>query len=120
MVYNLALRLTGNPSDAQDLTQDSFVKAIRGLRNFKGQSDPGSWLYRITMNAWKNRVRSEKRRAFWKTFSIESWLPSGEEVGRLLNRLREAEIAGKVRTREEALEFLKNLDSSRPFGYDKF
>jgi poly(A) polymerase len=47
-------------------------------------------------------------------------LPSGEEVGRLLNRLREAEIAGRVRTREEALEFLKNLDSSRPFGYDKF
>jgi poly(A) polymerase len=46
-------------------------------------------------------------------------LPSGEEVGRLLDRLREAEIAGRVRTREEALEFLKNLDSSRPFGYDK-
>ena len=47
-------------------------------------------------------------------------LPPGEEVGRLLERLREAEIAGTVRTREEALEFLKNLDSSRPFRYDKF
>ena len=44
-------------------------------------------------------------------------LPPGEEVGRLLDRLREAEISSKVRTREEALEFLKNLDSSRPFGY---
>jgi hypothetical protein len=44
-------------------------------------------------------------------------LPPGGEVGRLLDRLREAEIAGRVRTREEALEFLKNLDSSRPFGY---
>jgi poly(A) polymerase len=43
-------------------------------------------------------------------------LPPGEEVGRLLGRLREAEISSKVRTREEALEFLKNLDSSRPFG----
>jgi len=43
-------------------------------------------------------------------------LPPGEGVGRLLDRLREAEIAGKVRTREGALEFLKNLDSSRPFG----
>ena len=46
-------------------------------------------------------------------------LPPGEEVGRLLERLREAEIAGRVRTREEALEFLKNIDSSRPFGYHK-
>lgn len=43
----------------------------------------------------------------------------GEEVGRLLERLREAEIAGKVRTQEEALEFLKNIDSSRPFGYHR-
>jgi poly(A) polymerase len=43
-------------------------------------------------------------------------LPPGEEVGRLLDRLREAEISGKVRTREEALGFLKNLDRSRPFG----
>jgi poly(A) polymerase len=46
-------------------------------------------------------------------------LPPGEEVGRLLERLREAEIAGRVRTQEEALEFLKNIDSSRPFGYHK-
>jgi poly(A) polymerase len=46
-------------------------------------------------------------------------IPPGEEVGRLLERLREAEIGGKVRTREEALEFLKNIDSSRPFGYYK-
>jgi len=46
-------------------------------------------------------------------------IPSGEEVGRLLERLREAEMAGRVRTQEEALEFLKNIDSSRPFGYYK-
>jgi len=46
-------------------------------------------------------------------------IPSGEEVGRLLEQLREAEITGGVRTREEALEFLKNIDSSRPFGYYK-
>ena len=46
-------------------------------------------------------------------------LPPGEGVGRLLDRLREAEMTGRVRTREEGLEFLKNLDSSRPFGYYK-
>lgn len=46
-------------------------------------------------------------------------IPPGEEVGRLLGRLREAEIAGRVRTAQEAWEFLKNIDSSRPFGYYK-
>ena len=39
-------------------------------------------------------------------------IPQGEEVGRLLDRLREAEISGKVQTREEALKFLKNIDRS--------
>jgi poly(A) polymerase len=43
-------------------------------------------------------------------------LPQGKEVGNFLNRLREAEIAGLVHTREEALEFLNNIDRSRPLG----
>jgi poly(A) polymerase len=43
-------------------------------------------------------------------------LPQGKEVGNFLNRLREAEISGLVHTREEALEFLNNIDRSRPFG----
>ena len=70
-VYTLALRLTGNPADAQDLAQDSLVRAIRGLEKFRGEADPGTWVYRITVNTWKNRVRSEKRRFFWKTVSLD-------------------------------------------------
>ena len=72
MVYNLALRLSGNKSDAQDIAQDAFLKAVRGLGNLREQSFAGTWLYRITVNVWKNRVRSEKRRSFWRTLSL-SW-----------------------------------------------
>ena len=71
MVYNLALRLSGNAADAQDISQDAFIRAIRGLANLKDGAVAGTWLYRITMNVWKNRVRSEKRRSFWKTFSLD-------------------------------------------------
>ena len=71
MVYNLALRLSGNAADAQDIAQDAFIRALRGLASFREGSAPGTWLYRITVNVWKNRVRSEKRRAFWKTFSLD-------------------------------------------------
>ena len=42
-------------------------------------------------------------------------LPPGKEVGRLLTQLREAEIFGKIRTRQEALDFLKNIDRTKPF-----
>ncbi|MCX5784635.1 MAG: sigma-70 family RNA polymerase sigma factor [Elusimicrobia bacterium] len=71
MVYNLALRLSGNAADAQDIAQDAFIRAISGLGNLRDGSAAGTWLYRITMNVWKNRVRSEKRRFFWKTFSLD-------------------------------------------------
>ena len=78
LVYNLALRLTGNRSDAEDLAQDALIRALKSLDGFRGDSQASTWLYRITVNAWKNRVRSEKRRAFWKTISFGA-LGGGED-----------------------------------------
>jgi RNA polymerase sigma-70 factor (ECF subfamily) len=70
LVFNLALRLTGNRSDAEDLAQDALLRALRALPGFRGDSLVSTWLYRITVNSWKNRVRSEKRRAFWRTVTL--------------------------------------------------
>ncbi len=58
LVYNLALRLTGNRADAEDLAQDALLRAIRALPGFRGESLASTWAYRITVNAWKNRVRA--------------------------------------------------------------
>lgn len=62
-VYALALRLTGNTADAWDLAQDSLVRALRALAGFRGDADPRTWVYRITVNAWKNRLASAAERA---------------------------------------------------------
>lgn len=70
LVFNLALRLTGNRADAEDLAQDALIRALRALKGFRGDSQVSTWAYRITVNTWKNRVRSEKRRAFWKTVTL--------------------------------------------------
>ena len=70
LVFNLALRLTGNRSDAEDLAQDALIRALKALPNFRGDSQLSTWVYRITVNAWKNRVRAEKSRGFWKTISF--------------------------------------------------
>src|SRR5271156_6549304 len=67
-VYNLALRLTGNPADAAALAQDSLIKAVRGLPSFRG-GDPGVWMYRITVNAWKNFLRSKSTRRMLRFFA---------------------------------------------------
>ncbi|OGR77378.1 MAG: hypothetical protein A2X32_04205 [Elusimicrobia bacterium GWC2_64_44] len=65
MVYAVALRLTGNAAEAEDLAEEALFKALRGLAAFRGETDPGVWLYRITVNCWKNQLRSP-RLAFWR------------------------------------------------------
>lgn len=61
-IYNLALRMTGDADDAFDITQDAFVKAFESLKNFRGESAFGSWLYRLASNLCLDYLRKEKRR----------------------------------------------------------
>lgn len=70
LVFNVALRLTGNRSDAEDLAQDALIRALKALPRFRGDSKLSTWVYTITVNTWKNRVRAEKSRGFWKTISF--------------------------------------------------
>src|SRR5712692_8136098 len=58
-VYQLCYRFVGNHEDASDLSQDVFLRAFRGLRNFRGQSSLATWLYRIGVNVCLNRVSAK-------------------------------------------------------------
>lgn len=49
-VYNLALRMTGNPDDALDLSQEAFLRAWRGLSSYRSDAAFSTWLYRLTGN----------------------------------------------------------------------
>jgi len=62
-VYALCLRLTADAGLAEELTQETFVRAWRGLKSFRGESAFGSWLFRVATNAVGNRYRAELRRA---------------------------------------------------------
>jgi RNA polymerase sigma-70 factor, ECF subfamily len=59
-VYNVAFRLTGQQAEADDLTQDTFLRAYRYLDGFAGSS-PKSWLRRIAVNLFFNRCKSRGR-----------------------------------------------------------
>jgi len=57
-VFRLAFNLTGNRHDAEDLSQDVFVKAYRSLSKFRGDAKWSTWLYRITVNTCMDHKRS--------------------------------------------------------------
>jgi RNA polymerase sigma-70 factor (ECF subfamily) len=58
-VYQLCYRFVGNHEDASDLSQDVFLRAYRGLGNFRGGSSLSTWLYRIGVNLCLNRVSAK-------------------------------------------------------------
>ena len=59
--YNLAFRICGNHQEAEELTQDSFVKAYKSLGGFKMKSSFATWLYRIVYNTAISHVRIKKK-----------------------------------------------------------
>lgn len=59
-VYQLCYRFVGNHEDASDLSQEVFLRAYRGLKNFRGGSSLATWLYRIGVNVCLNKVAVKK------------------------------------------------------------
>lgn len=71
-VFSLALRLLGNRADAEDLTQEAFVRSIQGLPTFRGEAGFFTWLYRITVNLARDRFRAEA--------GLEKTGPAGQQA----------------------------------------
>ena len=62
-IYNVILKMCGNPDDAAELTQEAFVKVIESIDKFKGKSSFYTWLFRIAVNQTLNHRQRSARRA---------------------------------------------------------
>ncbi len=61
-LYAAALRMTRNPSDAEDLVQETYLRAYRGFEGFREGTNLKAWLYRILTNTFINQYRAKRRR----------------------------------------------------------
>jgi RNA polymerase sigma-70 factor (ECF subfamily) len=77
-IFGLALKMCGTKEDAEDLVQETFLRAFRGWRSFKGLSAPSTWLFTIATRACKRQHR-RKAGAPARLESFHDLLPSDEE-----------------------------------------
>ncbi len=60
-IYALAFRVIGREEEARDVVQETFLRAFRGIKNFRGQAKFSSWVYRIALNLCRDWIRRERR-----------------------------------------------------------
>ncbi len=70
-VFNLAYHFLGNYSEAVDLTQDAFIKAYLSIKRFRQEASFYTWLYRITVNLCKNKLKYRQRRGYYQKRSLD-------------------------------------------------
>jgi RNA polymerase sigma-70 factor (ECF subfamily) len=93
-LYSAALRMTRNPTDAEDLVQETYLKAYRGYGGFTEGTNLKAWLYRILTNTYINSYRAKRRRP------EESDIDDVEELY-LYRRLGALESAAAGRSAED-------------------
>jgi RNA polymerase sigma-70 factor (ECF subfamily) len=71
-LYALLLRLTDNSEEARDLTQETFLRVVQSIENFRGESSLKTWLFRIAINQARNRRRWSIGRFVNQTFSLDA------------------------------------------------
>ena len=102
-VYRLAIRITGNEQDAEEVVQDALWTAARKIDTFKGESAFGSWLYRITANTAYQKLRGRHGKAQevpWDDFA--PWLDGQghhvEPIGDWSAKVDEPALQAELRT----------------------
>jgi RNA polymerase sigma-70 factor (ECF subfamily) len=113
-VYRVALRMTGNAADAEDVLQETFLQAHRKFDSLRSESKFSTWLYSIATNAALMHLRTRRSRPVERP--LEDYLPQFDETGtyaRLdIDYSRAARVDAIVEQRElaqAALEFVAEL-----------
>ncbi|MGK0721507.1 sigma-70 family RNA polymerase sigma factor [Leucobacter sp. W1478] len=97
-LYGAAMKMTRNPQDAQDLVQDTFMKAFAAFESFTEGTNLKAWLYRIMTNAYINTYRKKQREPYLGVVEdLEDWqLGGAESTTAMASRSAEAEAIDRT------------------------
>lgn len=102
-IYYLALRLLGDPVQAEDAAHDVFLKAFRKLKEFRGDSAVRTWLYRITINHCQNLRQSWHNRTMVTNVDDTVWEHAPSAAESPLRILETKELGQRIQTSLDAL-----------------
>ena len=129
-LYSAALRMTRNRADAEDLVQETYLRAYRGFEGFEAGTNLKAWLYRILTNTYINTYRAKKRRPdeteldevedlylYHRIGGLEAAMAGRSAEDELLDRFSEAEVKEAVEDLPENFRMAVLLADVEGFSY---
>jgi RNA polymerase sigma-70 factor, ECF subfamily len=129
-LYTAALRMTRNPADAEDLVQETYLKAYRAFATFELGTNLKAWLYRILTNTYINTYRAKKRRPeiadvedvedlyLYRRLTPGDGLPSGRSAeDEALDHFTDDEVKSAIEELPEAFRMAVLLADVEGFSY---
>jgi len=129
-LYSAALRMTRNRADAEDLVQETYLRAYRGFSGFQEGTNLKAWLYRILTNTYINSYRAKKRRPdeteldevedlylYHRIGGLEAALAGRSAEDELLDRFTEAEVKEAIEELPDNFRMAVLLADVEGFSY---
>jgi RNA polymerase sigma-70 factor (ECF subfamily) len=129
-LYTAALRMTRNPADAEDLVQETYLRAYRGFGGFQDGTNLKAWLYRILTNTYINAYRAKQRRPeesdlddveelylYHRIGGLEAARAGRSAEDELMDSFSEAEVKAAIEELPEAFRLAVLLADVEGFAY---